>query len=572
MKLQPTKCMIAICAILLFAIPSLAQRVHQELKEYQSLRLQIKYGTDLYELAPGKIVPGNHAVQVDYSCPGMKWLKVSVTSVLCKATAGKVVSHKVSISSVQKPDRDLTFYFPVNTASDTLWYPLKSGVGKSIPSPGKNNGAVYRCAGKWDKQEHDLAIPLAVYSRDGGNAAVMTDPYFSSTFRNGYVYWTYAKEVGLEDAVEERTIVEAFNTGTPDDIIGVYYKEVLKDIPAGPRWLKDIAMVSYDYMSDSGRGWFNDIDSLVKIVPVADRSKILLNLHGWYDYVGRYCFNAKTGKLDREWHSRLMKGTITMSDLHRRIAYAKDRGFKVALYFADGIISGDKLDDYAADKTIEGGGWSGPDVLGNTYRRNIATREYYDFYRNYATALFAEFGKEADMFVWDETFYITAGHLGTEKHRAYLDRTFMRLVKEITAKLHEVNPDAAFMTSDLIGPENYSFAAFADVPPYSLVADGTYQDSHCGPEFWSYGIFPNYRNVLWSCNWSSLSRFDYTMFGVMQYQAPVVFTNGWEDDKGFSELTAEDKHRLIRLFNYRKSFSTSLKWFEVLPPYIPTCK
>jgi hypothetical protein len=307
-----------------------------------------------------------------------------------------------------------------------------------------------------------------------------------------------------------------------------------------------------------------------------DRGKILLTLHGWFDYVGRYCFDVKTGKLDNEWHTQLKKDKETLGDLHRRIKYAKDRGFKVAMYFADGIISSDKLDDYSPDKAIAGSGWNGPDVLGKSYRRNIAVPAYYNFYLDYATALFDEFGKQADMFVWDETYYIKAGHLGTEKYRSYLDRKFMRLVKEITAKLHTINPDAAFVTSDLIGPDNTGYGGagndtYSDVPPYALVADGTYQDSNCLPMFWSYGIFPNYRNVLWSCNWTSVSRFDYTLFGVLQYQATVVFTNGWGDNIGFSEMNQKDKTNLMKLFNYRKSFKTNLKWFESLPPFINTC-
>ena len=152
----------------------------------------------------------------------------------------------------------------------------------------------------------------------------------------------------------------------------------------------------------------------------------------------------------------------------------------------------------------------------------------------------------------------------------------MRLVKTITGKLHQVNPNAAFMASDLIGPNGTRYGGagndyYADIPPYALVADGDYQDSNCQPMFWSYGIFPNYRNVMWSCNWTPVTGFDLTLFGALQYQSPAVFTNGWGDNIGFSELDPLQRRNLLSIFNYRKSFRTQLKWMQALPPFIRTC-
>jgi hypothetical protein len=40
--------------------------------------------------------------------------------------------------------------------------------------------------------------------------------------------------------------------------------------------MRDVAMISYDYMSDNGRGWYNDIDTLVTLIPAADRRKVAL--------------------------------------------------------------------------------------------------------------------------------------------------------------------------------------------------------------------------------------------------------------------------------------------------------
>jgi hypothetical protein len=139
----------------------------------------------------------------------------------------------------------------------------------------------------------------------------------------------------------------------------------------------------------------------------------------------------------------------------------------------------------------------------------------------------------------------------------------MRLIKEIAAILHSIAPERAFFTSDCIGEK----PSTGDVPPYALLADGCYQDSWNEPSYWSFGIFPNYRNVIWSCNWRPLANFRYTAFGVYAYNTPVVFTNGWEEDRGFSEMTLDERADFINLFNYRKQSRTKLKGLASLPPY-----
>ena len=38
-----------------------------------------------------------------------------------------------------------------------------------------------------------------------------------------------------------------------------YFRMVLPNVPQGPAWLHDIAMVGYDYLSDNGAGWERDV-------------------------------------------------------------------------------------------------------------------------------------------------------------------------------------------------------------------------------------------------------------------------------------------------------------------------
>lgn len=54
-------------------------------------------------------------------------------------------------------------------------------------------------------------------------------------------------------------------------------------------------------------------------------------------------------------------------------------------------------------------------------------------------------------------------------------------------------------------------------------------------------------------------------WGVREYQAPVAISNGWGNDKGFSELTADQQERVLELFAWRKGHPTRLKWFVSLP-------
>jgi len=136
----------------------------------------------------------------------------------------------------------------------------------------------------------------------------------------------------------------------------------------------------------------------------------------------------------------------------------------------------------------------------------------------------------------------------------------------ITAEVRSFNRSSgrqvAFMASDCIGVFNW-----VTKPPYALVADGTYQDTHCAPEAWSYGIFPNFRNVLWSCNWEPVTHWDYTEFGARNYQTAVAISNGWGDYCGFAAMSPAMKQKVLRLFDWHKKFPTRFKAFDKLPVY-----
>ena len=124
----------------------------------------------------------------------------------------------------------------------------------------------------------------------------------------------------------------------------------------------------------------------------------------------------------------------------------------------------------------------------------------------------------------------------------------MTLVKEIAATV-AAYPELALLTSDCSG-----VAEDLHVPPFALMAHGTYQDTHCRPEAWPYGLFPNFRNTVWSCNWASVSNLQFMKFAVDHFDTPVSIGNGsFGDDIGFADLTAEQAGQIVEMFNRRKT-------------------
>jgi hypothetical protein len=257
---------------------------------------------------------------------------------------------------------------------------------------------------------------------------------------------------------------------------------------------------------------------------------------------------------------------MSLAEVHRRLRYACSRGFRAGLYFADGLNAGEGLADFTAARVLQWGGWQGPDSKGRSYLQNPLNPQVRQFFLDYTKALLAEFGPDTDALVWDETFHVPCGRLGTDAWPGYADRAMLRLTREITALVDDYNRrhrrQIAFVTSDCLGAFGNELKG-----PYALVSHGTYQDSWCQPQAWSYGVFANYRNVLWSCCWWHVTKWPWVEFGVREYQAPVSISNGWGNDKGFSELTPAQQARVLELFNWRKQRPTHLQWFARAPSF-----
>ncbi len=386
------------------------------------------------------------------------------------------------------------------------------------------------------------------------------------------------------DGPLKRTYWSIFQAGGPEEALAAWYATALADVPPGPAWIHAVGWQHYDYLSHGGKGWFDDLDAIEKYVPKADRGKIVFALHGWYDLLGRYTFDAATQRLDDTWtafpNAAAMQGKgfptsepvpMSKAEMHRRIRYAKDRGVRVVLYFADGLTACEGAGRFSEDRVLAWGGWNGPDTVGRPYTQDPMNPEVYGWYTQYLRALLAEYGREMDGLVWDETFMIRAQtqRSATAAKPAYLAPTMMRLVKELTQITTAYNKNIAFLASDCIGVTGDEKSRWLDVPPYAVMAHGCYQDSGSRPSVWPYGIFPNFRNVLWSCNWSAVKNWDWTMFGVKHYGTPVATSNGWMDDQGLAALPEAQRVMTLQLFADRKEQPQRLHWLTGPAPLHP---
>jgi hypothetical protein len=449
----------------------------------------------------------------------------------------------------------------------------------------------YICAGGWggETRSERLALPMVDEgSRDGRlHVAYFADPFFSTGLA--------LPQEESPEVFQSQFVADAGGNQFPERIFGVYlhrgsaetalegfFRYGMENSSPGPAWLHDIAMVHYDFFSENGEGWFRDIDRLVELFGAEDRSRIALTLHGWYDLLGRYCFDEKAKRFDRRW--RVMRGgegqELSLGEIHKRLAYAKERGFRVLLYFADGLAIDSAAPNYDAslvfrepDGSLRRHYWSGPDTSAQTYIMDPLQPRVQDFLRHYMGALLAEFGDEIDGLNWDETFTIKVGDISRGQPPGYTSRAFMLLCKELRDMVKAENPEIAFLASDCtqlsLPLEDGSYWS-TNAAQNALVFDGTYQDSQCYPAAWQYGLFPNYRNVLWSCNWKPVENFEWTKLGVRAYGAPVAISNGWGEDKGVARYSEEEIRKLIQLFQERKAQPGRVRWIEVgekgLPP------
>ena len=462
---------------------------------------------------------------------------------------------------------------------------------RAAPERGEFRGAGLP-AGRLGDTER-LSLPLAVVETRGGAFLAGIDPSFSSTItvepsgeRPAAVVfsWTWLAVAGVHDRERRRLFVVAVEDAA--QALDRWFELATPDIPKGPAWLHEIALNNYDYLSKNGRGWFADIDAACELIAPEDRHRAIFCLHAWYDEVGRYCYDPVRCVMDEEWiavphigdeglRARQTSTPVQRSmfpspgnyvlrnldcyspvemswdEVRNRLRYAKEHGFRVAVYCLTGMESRGERQAKIADGTgleTDAWLWTGPDLIAPVYVRNPLHPDVRREVVQYVEALLDKVGDLADALVMDEGYYVGIGALGPPACPGYADRAQLELVRELAAACHRRRPELAFMTADVLGMTWLENQAFA----YSLYADGIYQDSHCWPQAWDCARFPAWRNVVWSCNWAPVSNLQWTRWGVLAHGAPVALGHGcFGDDIGLAEMDPDTRAEIADLWRLR---------------------
>ena len=296
---------------------------------------------------------------------------------------------------------------------------------------------------------------------------------------------------------EERTLSLEFHRRGVDGSLRSFYRTI-PEIEPGLAWTQGVHLVYYDYLSERGEGWFKDLQTLAERIPPKYRGRVALCLHGWYDYFQQYTYDSQQRKLLQQWIAfpGTYKIPMSLESMHRRLKFAKDRGFRVLLYYCDGTNSDSGAPHFHQEYLLKDktgrtlAGWKGPDSVGQALRMDPSVPELWQWHCDYLAALLKEYGTELDGFVWDQADFVPIEFVSYPTPTpCYADRAMMSLMSAVTQmvqRYHTRNPDIVFLGSDFSGTS------------YALVANGTYVDISCRPELWGPLMFANYRNCLWS--------------------------------------------------------------------------
>jgi hypothetical protein len=437
-------------------------------------------------------------------------------------------------------------------------------------APDRAVTAVFRFVDRsTDKDGVLLSMPVAAlaFRGPGGGASFLslaTDPFYGMQAAAGLDgdHTTLQREVIYRGSVlpvkqEKRVAVLEWTSRGADGIFNTFYRTIPEIEPCAP-WVRQIAMGYYDYNSDDGQGWYNDLARLAELIPADQRGHVACCLHGWFDRTGFYCFDQKTGRLADTWtafdNGNPDRKPIPMSKeaVHRKIRFAKKLGFRVALYYADctNMTASRVRDSWCGEDyrqylyTNKAGklpaGWVGP--CGGGQQLDISHPKVSKWFSDYFQALLREYGGEVDGFVFDETNYFSAGAVCLRDGRpaAYGDQAQMRFIHELTLLLQRhrrQNPDLC-----LFEGSHYL---------YGLVTHGSFTDFEGIP------LAVNYRNASIQCCWKDPGirnvhckhRTDpnYTY----PYGLDIGLTNGCVSDMGPSEMPAQRLAEVISHFQRR---------------------
>ena len=352
-------------------------------------------------------------------------------------------------------------------------------------------------------------------------------------------------------------------------------------------WTSDVAFQNYDFLSKNGDGWFRDIECANGFIKESLRHHGMFTMHGWYDEIGRYCFDRESGKLVDAWTAfrhmsspEFQKFDKTVSEsatglgaapyrwrnlrnyspvsmdwgkIRDRLSFAKKSGYRTCLYILTGLQRAGEWREY------EGTGlalefdvplWQGPDLMGPSHLQNPLHPDVCQAVLSYVGALLGKVGDLCDAFVIDESYYIAAGTLGPSSMPGYADRAQAMLFREITRLCHDYKPGFAVFSADqtalplaIVSDRSY---------PYCLHCDGIYQDSASWPDVFSACQMAAGQKPAFICDWAPRTNFLLQQRAVVKHNATLAWSNGpFGDDTGLADLTPADLAKVADLWNFR---------------------
>ena len=263
-----------------------------------------------------------------------------------------------------------------------------------------------------------------------------------------------------------------------------------------------------------------------------------------------YTFDYGKNALADSWLV-FTKYPLDKQEVHRRIKFATDLGFRVVLYFSDGMnCTGVPNDVRRGQAFVDAdgrtrSGWTGPDGGGGNFL-DPSSPLVQKWYLAYLEALLREYGKEVSGLVFDETNNFLPGDVSyrDKKSPAYADRAMMGLMSDLTRKVQQwrrTNPDLVFLEGSH--------------QVYGLVAHGSYTD------YQGFPLIINYRNNSWATYWEkpgirnlhghyrSDINIDYP------YGFDMVLSDGWSDtgypQTGPARMPAEVLAEVVERFQRR---------------------
>ena len=214
-----------------------------------------------------------------------------IAEIPCGAGLGLVESFAICPSRVWAADveieRPLSVQPAKGGAEGQVTWPLKNGWARECAMAGAKLEAEYRLGNPLSGPETPhLALPMVHAHLGQLDVAIMTDVTFSALFElhdnqgelRGRVRYRYAGSRVPIQRTEGRSMGIFLQPNQPsssgfDASLDAFFTLMLHDVPAGPAWLHEIAMIDYDFLSDNGQGWERDVQLLAEWLKPEQRKR-----------------------------------------------------------------------------------------------------------------------------------------------------------------------------------------------------------------------------------------------------------------------------------------------------------